>query len=93
MQNTYLMPREESVATISVAPIHLLVLTKWPPNCLQPGGSNPLFHACSIICWILGMEGIEMFSPEKLPKYKKPLQNQTKIKVFKCCTVQHESAI
>ena len=47
---THLILKDDSVATISVAPIHFLVLTILPPNCAQPWGSNPFCHAFSVSC-------------------------------------------
>ncbi len=55
---TYLILRDDKVATISVAPIHLVVLTTLPPSCSHPWRSKPFCHAASISRWILGMEGI-----------------------------------
>lgn len=47
---THLILSDDSVATISVAPIHFLVLTTLPPNCSRPWRSNPFCHAFSISC-------------------------------------------
>lgn len=54
----YLTFNDASVATISVAPIHLVVLYTFPPSCSQPCLSKPFSQAASISCCIFGIEGI-----------------------------------
>ena len=44
--------------TISVAPIHFLVLWSFPPSCSLPCASKPRSHATSIIRCSREMEGI-----------------------------------
>ena len=57
----YLTFKEANVATISVAPIHLVVLNTFPPSCSLPCLSKPLAQAVSISCCIFGIDGIRFF--------------------------------
>ena len=61
----YLTFKEANVATISVAPIHLVVLNTFPPSCSLPCLSKPLAQAVSISCCILGIDGIRFFPKRK----------------------------
>lgn len=51
--------KEDNSVTISVDPIHFLVLYNFPPNCSQPGRSNPILHAHSIICCNFDIQGMK----------------------------------
>ena len=68
----YLTFKEANVATISVAPIHLVVLNTFPPSCSLPCLSKPLAQAVSISCCILGIDGIRFF----------PKRNKNAVKIF-----------
>ena len=68
----YLTFKEANVATISVAPIHLVVLNTFPPSCSLPCLSKPLAQAVSISCCIFGIDGIRFF----------PKRNNNVVKFF-----------
>ena len=60
---THLILMEARKVTISVAPIHFLVLWSFPPSCSLPCASNPRSHAASIIRCSREMDGIPPAAP------------------------------